>query len=237
MCGRYSLTTPVDALRDLFGFDARPNLAPRYNIAPTQEVAVVRLASEAGGRQLAMLRWGLIPSWAKDPSIGSRMINARAETVAEKPAFRTAFRRRRCLVLADGSYEWKTSGDGPKQPWRITCADAAAFAFAGLWEHWDSPDGETLESCTIVTTEAAPAISHIHPRMPVILAPGERESWLSGDPADAGGLLHPYDGTLEAYPVSRRVNNVRNDDDALIEPVSAEDASDLPEKPAQGTLF
>jgi len=237
MCGRYSLTTPVESLRGLFGFDERPNLAPRYNIAPTQAVAVVRPALEAGGRRLVMLRWGLVPSWAKDSSIGSRMINARAETVAEKPAFRTAFRRRRCLVLADGFYEWKKSGDGPKQPWRITSADATAFAFAGLWEHWDSPDGETVETCAIVTTDAAPAIGHIHPRMPVILQPGDLEGWLSGDPADADALLHPYGGALEAYPVSRRINSVRNDDAALIEPVSPADASEAPEKPAQGTLF
>lgn len=237
MCGRYSLTTPVEALRGLFGFDARPNLAPRYNIAPTQPVAALLWNAEAGARQFAMLRWGLIPSWAKDPAIGARMINARAETVADKPAFRTAFRRRRCLVLADGFYEWKKADDGPKQPWRITCADVAAFAFAGLWERWDSPDGDTVESCTIVTTNAAPAIGHIHPRMPVILPRGALETWLAGDAAAAGPLLHPYEGELAAYPVSRRVNNVRNDDAELIEPVSLEASPNASDKTAQGKLF
>lgn len=234
MCGRYSLTTPVESLRNLFRFDARPNLAPRYNIAPTQDVAAMRPAAETGGREFVMLRWGLIPSWARDASVGSRMINARAETVAEKPAFRNAFRGRRCLVLADGFYEWKKMAAGPKQPWRIVCADAVAFAFAGLWERWDSPDGATVESCTIVTTDATPSISHIHPRMPVILAPGDLDGWLLGDRADAGALLHPYEGALEAYPVSRRVNNVRNDDAALIEPVPPEKD---PAAPAQGALL
>ncbi len=237
MCGRYSLTTPVESLRSLFGFDARPNLASRYNIAPTQPVAVVRWDAEAGARRFAMLRWGLIPSWAKDPAIGARMINARAETVAEKPAFRAAFRRRRCLVLADGFYEWKKADDGSKQPWRITCADAAAFAFAGLWEHWDSPDGDAVESCTIVTTGAASAIEHIHPRMPVILPSGAVETWLTGDPAAVGSLLHPYEGALVAHPVSRRVNSVRNDDADLIEPASPEETPPAPEEPAQGSLF
>lgn len=234
MCGRYSLTTPVAALRDLFGFSARPNLAPRYNIAPTQEVAVVRLASGSGGRQLVMLRWGLIPSWARDLATGSPLINARAETAAEKPAFRSAFRHRRCLVLADGFYEWKASEGGPKQPWRITRADGAVFAFAGLWEHWETPDGEAVESCAIVTTEAAPAIGHIHSRMPVILAPGGLDAWLAGSPSDAGALLHPYEGSLDARPVSRRINNVRNDDASLIEPAPPEEE---PEAPAQGTLL
>ena len=234
MCGRYSLTTPVEALRNLFGFRESPNLAPRYNIAPTQEVAAVRPSGESGDRQFVTLRWGLIPSWAKDPAIGSRMINARAETVAEKPAFRSAFRRRRCLVLADGFYEWK-KGDGPaKQPWRITCADAGAFAFAGLWERWEPPDGEAVESCTIVTTNAAPAIAHIHPRMPVILEPSALETWLAGDPMAATALLHPYGAALRAYPVSRRVNNVRNDDPTLIELEGPMQASDTP---VQGTLL
>ena len=220
MCGRYSLTTPIEALRGLFGFDELPNLEPRYNIAPTQEVAVVRSDDAGAGRTLTRMRWGLIPSWAKEASIGSRMINARAETVAEKPAFRAAFRHRRCLIPADGFYEWKKVGKDGKQPWRVGLDGGAPFAFAGLWEAWLSPDGDEIETCTIVTTEAAPAIAVIHPRMPVILDPAAYTVWLGGEPKEAGAALGPYRSALAAHPVSDRVNNVRNDDAGLIEPVA-----------------
>jgi putative SOS response-associated peptidase YedK len=174
MCGRYSLTSPVEAVRKVFGFAARPNLAPRANIAPSQEVAAVRLGpgesgdvgQEHGGRCFVWLRWGLIPAWAKDPAIGNRMINARAETLAEKPAFRSAFRKRRCLILADGFYEWK-SESGRKQPYRITLTGGGPFALAGLWERWTDPQGAgTIESCTIITTEANARLREIHHRMP-----------------------------------------------------------------------
>ncbi|MCH8808243.1 MAG: SOS response-associated peptidase [Proteobacteria bacterium] len=227
MCGRYSLTTPVEAVRKVFDFPERPNLAPRANIAPSQDVAAVRLASgESGevGRRFVWLRWGLIPAWAKDPAIGNRTINARAETLAEKPAFRAAFRERRCLIVADGFYEWKTEAGG-KQPYRITLVDGGPFALAGLWERWADPHGgAAIESCTIVTTEANARLRAIHPRMPVILAPGAFDPWL--DPATPGaeaqGLLGPYPSeALTYYRVSPRINSPANDDPALIEPLDA----------------
>ena len=221
MCGRYSLTAPAEAVRDLFSYLERPNLMPRANIAPTQDVAAVRLGAE-GARRFVRLRWGLIPSWAKDATVGSRMINARAETLAEKPSFRQAFRARRCLIAADGFYEWKSEG-GVKQPYRVARADAAPFAFAGLWERWDgNPEGPALETCSIVTTEANARLREIHARMPVMLDPARFAAWL--DPrtplAEAQALLAPYppDG-LTVYRVSRRVNAVANDDLALLEPL------------------
>ncbi len=221
MCGRFSLTTPSAALRDLFGFDELPNLPPRYNIAPTQDVAAVRLIGDDPKPRFTVLRWGLVPSWAKDVSTGAPLINARAETVADKPAFRHAFRRRRCLIPADGFYEWEKRLDGGKQPWRVTLEGGVPFAFAGLWEHWCGADGSEIESCTIVTTEAAPSIARIHERMPVILDPADFSGWLKGTPEGALALLHPYRGRLASYPVSTRVNSVRNDDAGLLEPVSA----------------
>ena len=240
MCGRYSLTLPIDALRDLFQVDALPNLPPRYNIAPTQDVLAVRTAPDGGGRSFTAFRWGLIPSWAKDPAIGSRMINARAETVAEKPAFRAAFRRRRCLIAADGFYEWAKDGKGGKggkQPWRIALPGGAPFAFAGLWEQWMSPDGSEIESCAIVTTDAAEAIADLHHRMPVIVDPADHDLWLAADdPKQAAPLMRPYAGALECYPVTTRVNNVRNDDPSVLE--RAEPAEETaPEPPAQRSLF
>ena len=224
MCGRYSLTTPVDGIRKLFGFDQIPNLPARYNIAPTQAVLIVRPASaradfqaarlpEPGGpRSAVLVRWGLIPSWAKEASIGSRMINARADTVAEKPSFRTPFRRRRCLIPADSFYEWKTV-NGKKQAHRISFQDQDVFAFAGLWEDWQGPDGSEVETCTIITTDAAPQISQIHHRMPVILDPQNFETWITGTPEAAQDLLQPYQGErrLVTVPISSQVNNVRND--------------------------
>ncbi|MEM9682947.1 MAG: SOS response-associated peptidase [Pseudomonadota bacterium] len=225
MCGRYSLTTPTEGLRALFGFDELPNLPPRYNIAPTQDVAAVRSSPDNGKRSFTLFRWGLIPSWAKDPSIGSKMINARAETVAEKPAYRAAFRRRRCLIPADGFYEWEKREDGGKQPWRITLKEGGPFAFAGLWEDWLGADGSEVETCTIVTTNAAPVIKRIHHRMPVILDPSDFDVWLSGEPEVAYELLRPFAGELDAYCVSTRVNNVRNDDRSLIDGEAAPEPS------------
>ncbi len=228
MCGRYSLTTPEEALRRLFQYrgPAR-NVAARYNIAPTQEAPVVRLtpaesgAASAGGPELAMLRWGLIPSWAKEAAIGSRMINARAETVAEKPAFRNAFRERRCLVPADGFYEW-AHANGAKQPWRIHRADDGPLAFAGLWERWRQA-GETVESFTIITTDANAALLPIHERMPVVLDPPDFAAWLDAEdtPRDhALALLRPYAGdALAAYKISTHVNSPRNDDKNCFTPL------------------
>ncbi|HEY1598513.1 MAG TPA: SOS response-associated peptidase [Pirellulales bacterium] len=171
MCGRFTLRTPAHAVADAFGLISTPDLQLRFNIAPTQLVAAVRFDPQQGGRQLTRLRWGLIPSWAADPSIGSRMINARADTVATKPAFRSAFKRRRCLVLADGFYEWKKVGSA-KQPFFMRLKDDRPFAFAGLAEHWHR-DGQTIDSCSIITTESNSLMAEIHDRMPVILPPAE----------------------------------------------------------------
>jgi putative SOS response-associated peptidase YedK len=219
MCGRFALATSGAQLATQFALAEAPQLAPRYNIAPTQSVAIVRAA--ATGRELVSLRWGLVPVWAKDPSIGSRMINARAETAAEKPAFRTALRQRRCLIPADGFYEWQAAPGG-KQPFYFHMAEGASFALAGLWERWKSPEGAWLETCTILTTEANDLLRPFHDRMPVIVAPDDYARWL--DPAlreaDAvRDLLAPYDPTvMAAHPVSREVNRVANDGPQLIAP-------------------
>jgi putative SOS response-associated peptidase YedK len=223
MCGRYSLITPVEALRQLFGVLELPNLAPRYNVAPTQEMPVVRpRAGEARGRELVAMRWGLVPEWADGPAIGGRMINARAETVAEKPSFRAAFRARRCLVPADGFYEW-VKDDEARQPYRIALEGETPFAFAGLWENWQPPTGQDakpLQTFTIVTTEANDRLRPIHPRMPVILDPADYETWLTGDPNAAQALLRPYpDAAMRAYQVSARVNSTRYDDAACLAPL------------------
>ena len=229
MCGRYSLTTVPEAMRALFGFENLPNLPPRYNIAPTQDVAVVR-ADHSGARELAMMRWGLIPHWAKDASMGSKMINARAETIREKPSFREAVKSRRCLLPADGFYEWRTE-DGRKQPFRIGLKGGAAFAFAGLWEHWTATstaaglnEGEEVETVTIVTTTANEKLKPIHDRMPVILPPEAFDGWLdpANDPQAACALLQPYPAEPMAYyRVSTAVNNVRNDNPSCTAPLKA----------------
>ena len=220
MCGRYSLTTAPEALRRLFNFTNLPNLAPRYNIAPTQLAPVVRGAD--GGRELVMLRWGLVPSWAKDISIGNKMINARAETVAEKPAFRGAFRHRRCLVPTDGFYEWRTE-DGRKQPFRIGMKTGDAFALAGLWERWTSPENESVETFAILTTEANGKLHPIHHRMPVIVPPEGYAGWLDAD-ADAVIPAPADPEPMAFYRVGPRVNNVRNDDADCIVPLARDGA-------------
>ncbi len=181
MCGRYTLKTPVERLSEQFQFPPIIPLKPRYNIAPSQPVAVVRLLSDDEERKLAMLRWGLIPAWIKDPAKSPQPINAKAETAAEKPMFRDAFRRRRCLVPADGSYEWKQEG-GRKQPVYIRMKGGEPFAIAGLWEHWEDKDGMVIESCTLLTTEPNDLLAPIHNRMPVILDPKNYELWL--DPGE-----------------------------------------------------
>ena len=233
MCGRYELHTHPAALALLFGLPHPPAIRPRYNIAPTQDVPVIR-RNPAGERELAQVRWGLVPRWAKDPSIGTRMINARAETLADKPAFRMALRHHRCLVPADGFYEWTPRPGGGKQPMHVGMADGAPFAMAGLTERWLSPEGEVLDTCTIVTTQANSLLAPLHDRMPVIVAPHEYERWLEGAGEDVADLLAPYPSHAMAYyPVSTRVNAVRNDDAALIEEVdvSSPSASDDPAPP------
>lgn len=230
MCGRYTQLMPWSALVDLYrittGAAAAPNLPPRYNICPTQDVPVVRDGAGAGARasadrELVMMRWGLVPAWSKDAAIGSRLINTRAETVAEKPSFRSAYKSRRCLIPADGFYEWRKPEGGPKQPYRFTLAGGAPFAMAGLWERWEkAPDAKALETCTIITTAANAFVRPIHHRMPVILEAAGHDAWLDATttPDTLSALLRPYDGVLEAQAVGTRVNNPRHDDAACLEP-------------------
>lgn len=211
----------LNRLLQQFALEAGPEWAPRYNIAPTQQVPVVRVAPDSGEREMTLLRWGLIPSWAKDASIGNRLINARAETVASKPAFRAAFKRRRCLVPADGYYEWQKVGS-KKQPYLIQRQDGAPFAFAGLWESWHADRPDAVETFTIITTDANEATTAIHDRMPVILDEEDYAMWL--DPEFEGrealeSLLRPYPGeALQLTPVSTYVNNPRHEDPRCIEP-------------------
>ena len=220
MCGRFSLGTPGSVLAAQFDLFEAPAWTPRYNIAPTQDVLVVVRRPEAPKRQARLLRWGLIPQWAEGPVVGSRMINARAETVATKPSFRRALRERRCLVLADGFYEWQKQ-DRRKQPFYIRLRDGRPFAFAGLWERWAPPDGQPIDSCTILTTVANDLIRPLHVRMPVILAPRDYDLWLDSSIQEVERLqplLHPYPADdMTAYPVSTRVNNPANDAPECIE--------------------
>lgn len=215
MCGRFAFYSPSEATAALFGVDGALTLEPRYNIAPTQDIAVIR-NDEAQQRELVMLRWGLVPSWAKDVAIGSRMINARAETVAEKPSYRAAFKHRRCVILADGFYEWHREGD-VKTPYFISLDSGAPFALAGLWENWsDKKSGESLQTTTLITIEATQFMQTLHHRMPVILQADTADEWLSGA---TDYLNHAADRTpaLRAWPVDRRVNNARNEGAALVD--------------------
>ena len=215
MCGRFAFYSPSEATAALFGASGSLDWKPRYNIAPTQDIAAIRESAE--GRELTTLRWGLVPFWAKDPAIGNRMINARAETVAEKPAFRAAYRRRRCLVLADGFYEWRKEGAG-KTPYLISLASGEPFALAGLWEHWKAKaSDETIDSATLITTEANAFMQQLHHRMPVILQPTTAERWLAGD-EDVLDEVARTGPQLRAWPVDRRVNNARNEGEDLIAP-------------------
>ena len=231
MCGRFALTISPLALAKLFQLDEVPELEPRYNIAPSQAVAAVVKGREDAQRILKMMQWGLIPFWAKDSSIGSRMINARSETVAEKPSFRAAFRRRRCLVLADGFYEWQKL-DGAKQPFYVTLQDREAFAFAGLWERWEGSENGVVESCTLLTCEPNDLLHPIHNRMPVILNPEDYSLWLDSGFQEAErlqALLCPYpSGRMQAYAVSRYVNSPRHEGPECIVPVDDAGATPLP---------
>jgi putative SOS response-associated peptidase YedK len=221
MCGRFSLGTSATKLIEQFELTEVPDWAPRYNIAPTQELLVVVKAPEDPGRKVSRHRWGLIPSWAKDRGIGSQLINAQAETVATKPAFRAAFRKRRCLVPADGFYEWAQQGR-QKQPYYIRLRDGRPFAIAGLWEHWEGQEGGPVDSCTLLTTSANDLIGAFHHRMPVILNPMNYDLWLDPVVQEAGRLetlLRSYPSEdMVAYPVRTMVNNPANDNPGCIEP-------------------
>jgi putative SOS response-associated peptidase YedK len=221
MCGRFSLATHPDQLARQFELADVPDLAPHYNVAPTQDVAVVRSSSGAAPRELVLMRWGLVPYWAKSLSIGSRMINARCETVATLPAFRDAFARRRCLIPADGFFEWIAAG-GVKQPYWIHPSDGGVWGFAGVWERWRPPEGPPVLSCAIVTTPANGYIAALHDRMPAVIGPADYEKWLDvrhHDPAELAPLLTPLpDAALEAVPVSTRVNKPDHDDASLLTP-------------------
>ena len=228
MCGRYTLTADAESIQLAFGLDGVSDWPrPRYNIAPSQSAPVI--TNRDPGR-LSFLKWGLVPSWAKDPAIGHRMINARSETAAEKPSFRAAFKRRRCLVPADGFYEWTRQGH-QKIPMYIHLENRALFAFAGLWERRENPDGSLLETCAILTTEANSLIRPLHHRMAVILAPEHYEMWLSSEAIETAALMslmspHPAD-SMRVYEVSSEVNHPANDHAGLIEPFAAPQQPDL----------
>lgn len=222
MCGRYRLTTSERYLRDHFNVEIDDDWSPRYNIAPSQQVAVIRQDPVATVRRLNRLRWGLIPSWSKNASIGYNTINARAETVVTSPSFRGSFRSRRCLIPTDGFYEWAKTGK-TKTPYCFVMADGSLFAFAGLWDRWAGPDGKPVETCSIITTMPNALIADVHNRMPVILRPDDYNLWL--DPGfnninDLSSLLVPYSAKLmRKFAVSTRVNSVKFDDPACVEPV------------------
>ena len=220
MCGRFTLFEADKILSKEFGVSGIPPMSPRYNIAPSQPVAAVRVAPAGTNRELALLRWGLIPSWSKDTAIGNRLINARAETAREKPSFRNAFKRHRCLISANGFYEWQRLERG-KQPFYIRMRDGHPFAFAGLWDRWESPDEGVIETCAILTTAANTALAPIHDRMPVILPSTEYGRWLGPSLQDADSLealLMPFPAeNMISYPVSSRVNSPAVDDEGCID--------------------
>jgi len=234
MCGRYTITSAPEALRALFRYEEQPNFPPRFNIAPTQPMPIVRLVD--GRREFALVRWGFLPSWVKDPNQFSLIINARGESVCEKPAFRAAMKRRRCLIPADGFYEWQATG-GRKQPYYIHARSGEPLAFAGLWEAWEGPNGEEVETAAIVTTRANALLTPLHDRMPVIVAPDAFDLWLNCGAVDARtaeALIAPApEGLLEAHPVSTAVNRTANDNAELILPLDLTAVQEKPPKPAR----
>ncbi len=245
MCGRYELHSHPAAIALAFEL---PHAAfePHYNIAPMSDVPVVRVNAH-GERELVHMRWGFVPRWARDPSIGNRMINARGETIADKPTFRMAFRRHRCLLPADGFYEWEAliaagAEASRKQPLHIGMKDGAPFGLAALYERWMSPEGEVLDTCAIVTTEANALLARVHDRMPLIIPPAQYARWLDPREPDVHDLVVPFDGQrMTHYPVSARVNSANHDDAKIIECVeplpAAEPEPDAPREPAQESLF
>jgi putative SOS response-associated peptidase YedK len=231
MCGRYAITTAPEAMRALFRYFNQPNFPPRYNVAPTQPVPVVRVFE--GQREFALVRWGLIPSWVKDPRTFTLLINARGESVNDKPAFKNAMKRRRCLFPADGFYEWQRSA-ARNQPWFVRLKSGQPMAFAGLWESWMGPNGEEQETAAIVTTQASASIAHIHDRMPVIVPPEAFDFWLDPnvDGETASAVIAPApDAAIEAYEVSSAVNRTANDSPELLLPLTEPEAVAPAEKP------
>ncbi len=238
MCGRYRLSRRKQILEERFdavsdpASDEAEDWRPRYNIAPSQPVPVVRQRPNQARRELSVMRWGLIPSWATDPAIGYKTINARAETVTTTASFRDAFRSQRCLIPADGFYEWQKGGNG-KQPFCFEVAAGELFAFAGLWDQWTDPQGRVVETCTILTTIPNSLVADLHDRMPVILRPEDYSRWLNPRPLDSESslrMLAPYALPMRRYPVSTRLNRVLNDDEECAQPIELE-------PPAQGQLF
>jgi putative SOS response-associated peptidase YedK len=237
MCARYAITSPAAAIRALFGYREQADLPARYNVAPTQPIPVVRLID--GRRSLALMRWGFIPAWVRDPRKFSLLINARGETALDKPAFRNAMRRRRCLIPADGFYDWQSTAP-KRRPFFVRARSPGPIALAGLWETWIGPNGEEVDSAVVVTTQANRALSAIHDRMPVVVAPEAFDLWLDCDRVDAvtaAALIAPApEGLLECYEVSPLVNNVANDDARLVEPApnANADRSAMAPAPAAG---
>lgn len=227
MCGRYAITTAPEAMRRLFRYVEQPNFPPRYNVAPTQPIPIVRL--HEGRRKFSLVRWGLLPSWVKDPKNFTLLINARGESVNDKPAFRNAMKYRRCLIPADGFFEWKVEGK-VKRPYFVYRKDRSVFAFAGLWENWMGPNGEEVETAAIVTTGASPSISHIHHRMPVMLEPEQFDLWLDTKNVDAqaaAALIGPLpDAAVATHEISSRVNRVVNDTPEVLEPLTAQERAE-----------
>lgn len=226
MCGRYKLTVPFREIVRLYNLTNSVNLASRYNIAPTQDVLAITLDGETQQRRGEMMRWGLVPFWAKDVKIGYSLINAKAETIAEKPAFREALKKRRCIIPADGFYEWQKLDAKRKQPFALMMKDRSVFGFAGLWEKWtEKASGEVIHSCTIITTEPNALCAPIHNRMPVILDPSDHARWLGEQPAsndELQAMLQPFPAErMMAFKIGSRIGNVKDNDPALIEPLVA----------------
>lgn len=221
MCGRYALKAPSSELAIRFKLDEVVDVAPHYNIAPGSDIPTIRRSPE-GKRVMHLLRWGLVPHWARDPSIGNKLNNARGESVAEKPSFRDAFKRRRCIIPADGFYEWQAQGK-VKQPYYISLKSGEPLAMAGLWESWRSQDGEILRTCCIITTSPNAVMGPIHDRMPVILDQRDWDAWLEAPFDEVIGLLKPYESDgIQSWPVSKRVSKTVDDDAGLIEPSGLE---------------
>ncbi len=234
MCGRFVITSPPAALRQVFGYAEQPNFPPRFNIAPTQPIPVITL--ENGARHFRLMRWGFLPAWVKDPRQFSLVINARSETVLEKPAFKNAIKRRRCLIPADGYYEWHTS-DNRKRPYFIHRRDGAPIGFAALAETWMGPNGEELDTVAIVTAAASADLAVLHHRVPVTISPADFERWLGGFPDDVTEamalLIAPREGEFDWHEVSTRVNRVANDDAQLLLPITDEQRADEEAAPSK----